>query len=355
MATYKVPQDVEADDKLLGPFSPRQVLYLGIAFGGIALTVGAFSLSSIIGIVLAIPLVPASLFVLVLALPLRKDQPTETYILALINFRLKPQKRYWNPGQRETTIVITAPRKENSGPQIRDLSSDEAENRLSFLADVVDSEGQSIRGNWSSPVRQDVMDEASDIPDMFDTYNSQLLGEHVSLETSTAREKVVSAMRAQIEMNSSLATANLPSMPTTSFPTPPQSTPVASAPSTPQVPPQAPQASPAPQPTPASPAPQPAPAYTPAIPTRTQITSQTGYQYSNTTLKAGNFTPVTPTPSTFIPTVNPVTPEPAQPSYNPAQRAALEQLSQNSDYSIATIAKEANRIEQDGEIYIALH
>ena len=348
MATYKVPQDVEADDKLLGPFSPRQVLYLGIAVGGIALVVGAFSLSNLIGIVLAIPLVPASLFILLLALPLRKDQPTETYILALINFRLKPQKRFWNPGQRETTIVITAPRKETTGPQIRDLSSDEAENRLSFLADVVDSEGQSIRGNWSSPVKAEVMAEADDTEDMFDTYNSRLLGEHVTAEKSEARDKVISAMRTSIEMNSSLATANLPSMPTTSFPTPP------SMPTSQPIPEAAPQITPAPQPlqsfsAPTSPA--------PSIPTRTQITSQTDYQYSGTTIPAGNFTPPTPAPSSFIPTVSPVVPETPQPVYNPAQRAALEQLSQNSDYSIATIAKEANRIEQskDGEIYIALH
>ena len=31
MATYKVPQDVEAEDKLLGPFTFRQFIYLLIA------------------------------------------------------------------------------------------------------------------------------------------------------------------------------------------------------------------------------------------------------------------------------------------------------------------------------------
>ena len=36
MAQYKVPQDVEADDKLLGPFSFRQFVYLLIAGGLIA-------------------------------------------------------------------------------------------------------------------------------------------------------------------------------------------------------------------------------------------------------------------------------------------------------------------------------
>ena len=31
MAVYKVPQDVEAEDKLLGPFSFRQFIYLIVA------------------------------------------------------------------------------------------------------------------------------------------------------------------------------------------------------------------------------------------------------------------------------------------------------------------------------------
>ena len=37
MAEHKVPQDVEAEDKLLGPFSFRQFLYLLVALGAGAL------------------------------------------------------------------------------------------------------------------------------------------------------------------------------------------------------------------------------------------------------------------------------------------------------------------------------
>ena len=44
MAQYKVPQDVEADDKLIGPFSFRQFVYLLIAGGLIALAVGLFQI-----------------------------------------------------------------------------------------------------------------------------------------------------------------------------------------------------------------------------------------------------------------------------------------------------------------------
>ena len=75
MAQYKVPQDVEADDKLLGPFSFRQFVYLLIAGGLIALAIGLFQLFPLLVI---IPL-PFVLFFGALALPLRKDQPMETY------------------------------------------------------------------------------------------------------------------------------------------------------------------------------------------------------------------------------------------------------------------------------------
>ncbi|MBQ5389881.1 MAG: PrgI family protein, partial [Clostridia bacterium] len=78
MAQYKVPQDVEADDKLLGPFSFRQFVYLLIAGVLIALAVAFFQLFPLLAV---IPILPAFFF-LVLALPLKKDQPMETYLAA---------------------------------------------------------------------------------------------------------------------------------------------------------------------------------------------------------------------------------------------------------------------------------
>ena len=47
MAQYKVPQDVEADDKLLGPLNFRQFIYLLIAAALLALAWALASLSEI--------------------------------------------------------------------------------------------------------------------------------------------------------------------------------------------------------------------------------------------------------------------------------------------------------------------
>ena len=117
MAQYKVPQDVEADDKLLGPFSFRQLIYLFITAGLIALAVGLFNIFPLLCIIPA----PFAIFFLILALPLKKDQPMETYLAAIISFYLKPNKRFWNPGQRDSTITITAPKK-IEGPRVRTIS-----------------------------------------------------------------------------------------------------------------------------------------------------------------------------------------------------------------------------------------
>ncbi len=166
MATYKVPQDVEADDKLLGPFTFRQFIYLMIVFGCIMLAVGLFQIHPI----LAIVPIPFALFFGVLALPIKKDQPMETYLAALLSFYTKPNKRYWMPGQSDSVILITAPKKVEA-PRARDLSSDEAGHRLSFLAELVDSEGQAIK-NASTPMKDEFYAEAYNTTDMFDRNSS---------------------------------------------------------------------------------------------------------------------------------------------------------------------------------------
>ena len=141
MATYKVPQDVEADDKLIGPFSFRQFVYLIIVVMCGALAWGLAQL--FIGLAI-IPL-PAILFFGTLALPLRKDQPMEIYMAAMVSFYLKPRKRLWDPEGIETMIEIIAP-KTVEVQRTKDLSQGEAEQRLSYLANIVDTQGWAIRG-----------------------------------------------------------------------------------------------------------------------------------------------------------------------------------------------------------------
>ncbi len=88
MAVYKVPQDVEAEDKLLGPFSFKQFIFLIIAVAGLG---AAYALSRVV-LPLAILPLPFAIFFAILALPLRKDQPMEVYLAAVVSFITKPKR-----------------------------------------------------------------------------------------------------------------------------------------------------------------------------------------------------------------------------------------------------------------------
>jgi hypothetical protein len=215
MAQYKVPQDVEADDKLLGPFTFRQFIYLIIAAGMIAL---AWALFQIFPLLVILP-VPIVLFFGALALPLKKDQPMETYFAALVSFYLKPRKRFWEAGQAESTIRITAPKKAEP-IRVKSISQDEASHRLSFLADIVDSEGHAIKGANMSPIREEVYAEASNTADMFETYN--FTANKATQDVTARHAAAVDRMKAAIENANALNTAgatiqkfNEPSQPST--------------------------------------------------------------------------------------------------------------------------------------------
>ena len=145
MAVYKVPQDVEAEDKLIGPFSFRQFIYLIVAALGIFM---AWLLSQIFIGLIILPM-PIIISFLALALPLRKDQPMETYLIAMIKFFFKPRHRLWDPEGTISLVQITAP-KVAEGPQIKEFGGDEASQRLAYLAQVVDTQGWSTRGAVSA-------------------------------------------------------------------------------------------------------------------------------------------------------------------------------------------------------------
>ncbi len=167
MAVYKVPQDVEADDKLIGPFSFRQFVYLIIVALSIA---AAWGLGQLFLPLVVIPL-PIILLFGALALPLRKDQPMEIYMAAIVSFYLKPRRRLWKPDGLTSLIEITVP-KVVEVQRTKDLSQGEAARRLSYLANVVDSQGWSVRGvsapTPNSPMNVDAYYAAQQTEDILD-------------------------------------------------------------------------------------------------------------------------------------------------------------------------------------------
>ena len=215
MSVYKVPQDVEAEDKLLGPFSFRQFVFLIIAVVGIGI---AYALSQLLLPLFLIPM-PVVLFFGALALPLKKDQPMEVYLAAVISFMLKPKKRLWQPDGIETLVEVVAPKTEE---KIYGNKYDQAEvqRRLSYLANLVDSQGWSIRGvnNPNSSMQADLFNEGRAANDILDenSTTAQNINNLMRQSDIRRREEVIQKMQtahtttaAASQSTNSISTAQL--------------------------------------------------------------------------------------------------------------------------------------------------
>ena len=141
MSTYKVIQDIEAEDKLIGPLTLRQFIYaLVAAFFGY-LTFFVVSKGAAFMAVLFFPLTVICLF---FAWPWSRDQPTEVWALAKIRFLVKPRKRIWNQSGVKELVTITAPKKIEAN-YTNGLNQDEVHSRLRALSDTLDSRGWAIK------------------------------------------------------------------------------------------------------------------------------------------------------------------------------------------------------------------
>ncbi|HSX27994.1 MAG TPA: PrgI family protein [Candidatus Saccharimonadales bacterium] len=185
MATYKVPQDVEAEDKLLGPFSLKQLIFVLLFFGAAYM---AFVLSRI-AIPLATIMLPFLVIFGVLGFVHRKDQPVEVYLAALIRFYIKPHRRIWDQDGFDQRIVITAPKKLEI-KRVRDITQPEVKSRLSNLANLMDSRGWAAKGLVTTPsdrlvkvasprselenaINTDIMDEQAKVSQKFEVLIEQ--------------------------------------------------------------------------------------------------------------------------------------------------------------------------------------
>lgn len=146
MAVYKVIQDIEAEDKLLGPLTLKGFIYAAIAgvcaFIEFRLLVSGFGAVKFAAMLLFLP--PMVLFG-VLASPLGREQPTEVWLLSHIKFLLKPRRHIWDQNSLPAnTVTITAPKKVDK-QRVKDISQSEVKSRLAALASTLDSRGWAVK------------------------------------------------------------------------------------------------------------------------------------------------------------------------------------------------------------------
>ncbi len=141
MATYKVIQDIEAEDKLVGPLTLKQFIYAGIT--AVSLYICFLGLTKHFVYVIAIFL-PIALLSGFFAFPWGRDQPTETWALAKVRFLLKPRRRIWDQSGIKELVTITAPKPVDPN-YTNGLSQTEVKSRLRALADTIDSRGWAVK------------------------------------------------------------------------------------------------------------------------------------------------------------------------------------------------------------------
>jgi len=141
MATYKVLQDIEAEDKLVGPLTLQQFIYALVAALNFYL---AFLVSSRGAVPLAAIFVPIGAIAAFFAWPFARDQPTEVWALARIKFLMFPRKRIWDQSGVKELVTITVPKKVERH-LTNGLSENEVKSRLQALADTIDSRGWAIK------------------------------------------------------------------------------------------------------------------------------------------------------------------------------------------------------------------
>lgn len=324
MAQYKVLQDIEAEDKLLGPLSLRQFLYAVIA---IALGFVAFRLLAVQPL-LAIPFLPPAILFFVLAAPFGRDQPSEVWLLAKIRFFLKPRRRIWDQTGLQELVTVTAPKKEER--QLTDgLSQTEVKSRLRALADTIDTRGWAVKGMNLSMANNPAYYQQSgdrlfdvnalmpatrpdaDVPienDPLAPYNpiAQQFTQMVAAADQAHREQIMAKMD-QVRMQQFTNQNNLAT---------PATPPVATTPITP-----------------ANPVPAPI--------SKPLVTSQQ-VAYGNTHVLQPMSTQTAPTPN------------PPEPVTAPNQTVKME-LAKNNDLNVATIARQINKNDEpQDEVVISL-
>ena len=229
MAQYKVIQDIEAEDKLVGPFSLRQFIYAG----GAAVCGYLCVISVTKGVAFLLALwVPPMLFCAFFAWPWSPDQPTEVWALARIRFLFKPRRRIWDQSGQKDLVTITVPKKVEK-VYTDGLSRTEVKSRLAALASTIDSRGWALKNiNVNTPtlpvfdpaasdrlvptssmpqVVSDIDIQASD--DILDEHNNRIAQQFESMiEASSAahRQRLIDEMRAPVAAPPALVASSTP-------------------------------------------------------------------------------------------------------------------------------------------------
>jgi len=132
---YKIPQNIDMEDKIVGPFTMKQFIYLLVS-GFIVYSWWNFSNTFISPppIIVFIPLgVPVGILGLCFALLKINDRPFEFFVLSIIRFIFAPKKTMWREGYKPPEVIVKDTIVEEKEKTVRDTKT------LDELSKVLDT------------------------------------------------------------------------------------------------------------------------------------------------------------------------------------------------------------------------
>jgi hypothetical protein len=371
MSTYKLIQDIEAEDHILGPLSLRQFIFALVASFMFYL---CFLVVTKHLPFLLIIFLPPALFFGFFALPFGRDQPTEVWALAKLRFWFKPRRRVWNQSGVKQIVTITVPKRIERA-LTNGLNQHEVESRLTALANTLDSRGWAVKnastvaamvnpyvigdstynsdrlvevnGSTTTQIVDDQLPAGADILDETSSPISQHFDEIINQSNRLHHQQLVQ------QMNSTTVPTPLPQQSTAPvasskddqwFMPHIEQNPVFTAPDI-----QAQEVSPEDQ----------------ALGIQLKAQHQADQVYSNhmRTLQPLGSSPTSPV-NTLLNTVDPVVPQTSESNFVANQQLtggpdpAILNLANNNDFTVDTLAREAKRVKEDNsqnEVVISLH
>lgn len=131
---FKVPQNIDLEDKIVGPLTLIQFLY--VLGGGVIVYLLYLSMGMKL-LFWALSL-PVAIIALALAFLKIQDQPLSHFIKAGLVYLSKPKKRIWQRQGLVKPIVFAAPKKKTAPPPLPKRRIEKSE--LEKLAQMLDTQ-----------------------------------------------------------------------------------------------------------------------------------------------------------------------------------------------------------------------
>lgn len=181
---YKVPQNIDVEDKVIGPLTIRQ--FLIILIGGGILLILNFIFIGPLRIFFYVSVAIIGSLTLVLAFAKYGNQNIEVFLLSAFRTFINPRKRVWRKEEAKVSRKIKPQEANQEEPKDKRVNIKEARSNLDKLAELVDSGGYSAISDKSDVAIPDLIEQAEEKNNPVEKIIEQ------AEETAPKREKLVS-------------------------------------------------------------------------------------------------------------------------------------------------------------------